>query len=149
MKLNQQLRRIEITAFKIDKFIVFNNLNNEEGYDKLLRSNYIGVFAVKEDRFSSFLFKISNELVTKLKTLKMIFKIMHVLFNKTTKRGIMVEEDVSESLNKFFKTKKWKDVVVLTGNEPGLSQKNKTGDILWLSKVEIQNLRWNVNSIKA
>jgi hypothetical protein len=60
MKLNQQLRRIEVSAFKIDKFIVFNNLKYEEGYYKLLRSIYIGILALKEDRFLLFYLKLSE-----------------------------------------------------------------------------------------
>ena len=133
MKLNQQIQRVEVSAFEIDNKIVFNYFNNlkaEERDEKLLRAIYIGVLAMMEDRFSSFLSKTSNELGTELESLKMIFEMKQELFYKTTMKGIMAEEDVAEYLNEFFKDKKWKDVAALTGSEAGLLPKNKTGDIL-------------------
>lgn len=133
MKLNQQLQRVEVSAFEIDNSIVFNYFNNlkaEERDEKLLRAIYIGVLAMMEDRLSSFLSKTSNELGTELESLKMIFEMKQELFYKTTMKGMMAEEDVAEYLNEFFKVKKWKDVAALTGSEAGLLTKNKTGDIL-------------------
>jgi hypothetical protein len=133
MKLNQQLQRVEVSAFEIDNSIVFNYFNNlktEERDEKLLRAIYIGVLAMMEDRLSAFLSKTSNELGTELESLKMIFEMKKELFYKTTMKGMMAEEDVAEYLNEFFKAKKWKDVAALTGSEAGLLPKNKTGDIL-------------------
>lgn len=133
MKINQQLQRVEVSAFEIDNSIVFNyfnNLKSEERDDKLLRAIYIGVLAMMEDRLSSFLSKTSNELGTELESLKIIFEMKQELFYKTTMKGMMAEEDVVEFLNEFFKVKKWKDVAALTGNEAGQLAKNKTGDIL-------------------
>ena len=133
MKLNQQIQRVEVSAFEIDNKIVFNYFNYlkaEERDEKLLRAIYIGVLAMMEDRLSSFLSKTSNELGTELESLKMIFEMKQELFYKTTMKGMMAEEDVTEYLNEFFKAKKWKDVAALTGSEAGLLPKNKTGDIL-------------------
>lgn len=133
MKLNQQLQRVEVSAFEIDNSIVFNyfdNLKAEERDEKLLRAIYIGVLAMMEDRLSSFLSKTSNELGTELESLKMIFEMKQELFYKTTMKGMMAEEDIAEFLNEFFKNKKWKDTAALTGNDAGQILKNKTGDIL-------------------
>ena len=63
IKINQQLKRIEIKEFEIENQIVFNyfdNLSASERDDKLLRAIYIGVLALMEDRISSFLSKTSS-----------------------------------------------------------------------------------------
>lgn len=133
IKLNQQLQRVEVSAFKMDNSIVFNYFNNlkaDEREEKLLRAIYIGVLAMMENRLSSFLSKTSNELGTELESLKMIFQMKQELFYKTTMKGMMAEEDIAEYLNDFFKGKKWKDQAALTGSESGMLPKNKTGDIL-------------------
>ena len=65
MKINQQLKRIEISSFEIENEVVFNYFNNlpsEERDSKLIRAIYIGVLAMMEDRIASFLSKTSNEL---------------------------------------------------------------------------------------
>jgi len=66
LKLNQQLKRVEIDSFEIENPIVFNYFDNvpaSERNDRLLRAVYIGVLALMEDRISAFLSKTSNELV--------------------------------------------------------------------------------------
>jgi hypothetical protein len=133
LKINQQLQRVEISAFEIDNSIVFNYFNNlkaEERDEKLLRAIYIGVLAMMEDRLSAFLSKTSNELGTELESLKMIFEMKKELFYKTTMKGMVAEEDIAEYLNSFFNSKKMKDIARLTGNEAGVLSKNKTGDII-------------------
>jgi hypothetical protein len=133
IKLNQQLHRVEVSAFEIDNEIVFNyfdRLKAEERDEKLIRAIYIGVLAMMEDRISAFLSKTSNELGTELESLKMIFEMKKELFYKTTMKGIAAEEDIAEYLNNFFKDKKFKDIARLTGNEAGALSKNKTGDII-------------------
>lgn len=133
IKLNQKLKRVEISAFEIDNEIVFNyfdRLKAEERDEKLIRAIYIGVLAMMEDRLSAFLSKTSNELGTELESLKMIFEMKKELFYKTTMKGIAAEEDIAEYLNTFFKDKKLKDLARLTGNEAGAIVKNKTGDII-------------------
>ena len=73
LKINQQLKRVEIKEFEIENQIVFNyfdNLSTAERDEKLLRAIYIGVLALMEDRISAFLSKTSNELGTELESLK-------------------------------------------------------------------------------
>ncbi len=133
IKINQQLKRIEIKEFEIENQIVFNyfdNLSSNERDDKLLRAIYIGVLALMEDRISSFLSKTSNEIGTELESLKMIFEMKKELFYKSTIKGVLAEEEIAEFLNQFFENKKLKDRALLTGNTSGNLARNKTGDII-------------------
>lgn len=133
MNLNQQLKRVEIKPFEIENEIVFNYFNNlpsDERDSKLLRAIYIGVLALMEDRISAFLAKTQNELGTELESLKMIFEMKKELFYKSTIKGSLAEEDISEYLNSYFSEKKIKDRAFPTGNKVGVLAKNKTGDII-------------------
>jgi len=133
IKLNQKLKRLEVQNFEIDNDIVFNyfdNLPAKERDDKLIRAMYIGVLALMEDRLSSFLSKTSNELGTELESLKMIFEMKKELFYKSTIKGTLAEDEIAEALNDYFKSKRMKDVALLTGNAVGELAKNKTGDII-------------------
>ncbi len=133
IKLNNQLRRVEVKEFEIENEIVFNFFNKlsiAERNEKLLKAIYIGVLALMEDRLSSFLSKTSNELGTELENLKMIFEMKKELFYKSTIKGTMAEDDIAEFLNNFFSTKKINDKAVLIGNKAGIIPKNKTGDII-------------------
>lgn len=133
LKLNQQLKRVEIKDFEIENQIVFNyfdNLSANERDDKLLRAIYIGVLALMEDRISSFLSKTSNDLGTELESLKMIFEMKKELFYKSTIKGVLAEDDIAEYLNQFFADKRLRDKAILTGNTAGALAKNKTGDII-------------------
>lgn len=63
LKINQKLKRVVIKEFEIENQIVFNffdNLPTSERDDKLLKAIYIGLLALREDRFSAFLSKTSN-----------------------------------------------------------------------------------------
>jgi len=133
IKLNQQLKRIEIDKFEIDNEIVFNYFNNlpvTERDEKLFKALYIGVLALMEDRFSTFLAKITNELGTELESLKLIFDMKKELFYKTAVKGTLAEEDIADFLNTYFAEKRLKDKALLTGNTTGNLPKNKTGDII-------------------
>jgi hypothetical protein len=133
IKLNQQLKRLEIQEFEIENSIVFNyfdNLSATERDEKLLRAIYIGVLALMEDRISAFLAKTNNELGTELESLKMIFEMKKELFYKSTIKGSLAEEDIAEYLNTFFSEKRLKDRAFLTGNAAGNLPRNKTGDII-------------------
>jgi hypothetical protein len=133
IKLNQKLKRVEVQKFELDNDIVFNyfdKLPANERDNKFLRALYIGVLALMEDRLSAFLSKTSNELGTELESLKMIFEMKQELFYKSTIKGTLAEDEVAEALNEFFKSKKIKDVALLTGNASGELPKNKTGDII-------------------
>lgn len=133
IKLNQQLKRLEISEFEISNEIVFNyfsKLPSNVRDENLYRAIYIGVLALMEDRIASFLAKTNNELGTELESLKMIFEMKKELFYKSTLKGSMAEEDIAEFLNNYFKEKRIKDNVILTGNSTGAINKNKTGDII-------------------
>jgi hypothetical protein len=67
-----------------------------------------------EDRLSSFLSKTSNELGTELESLKMIFEMKKELFYKSTIKGTLAEDEIAEALNDYFKSKRMKDVALLT-----------------------------------
>jgi len=133
IKLNQQLKRVEIDKFEIDNEIVFNYFNNLPATnrdEKLFKALYIGVLALMEDRISTFLAKTTNELGTELESLKLIFEMKKELFYKTTVKGTLAEEDIADFLNTYFSEKKLKDKALLTGNTVGNLPKNKTGDII-------------------
>lgn len=133
IKINQQLKRIEIKEFEIENQIVFNyfdKLPESERDEKLLKAIYIGVLALMEDRISTFLSKTSNELGTELESLKMIFEMKKELFYKSTIKGSLAEDEIAEFLNQYFADKKLKDRAFLTGNTAGNLPKNKTGDII-------------------
>lgn len=133
IKINQQLKRIEIKEFEIENSIVFNYFDNIPAIErdgKLLRAIYIGVLALMEDRISSFLSKTSNELGTELESLKMIFEMKKELFYKSTIKGVLAEDDIADFLNNYFSDKRLKDRAFLTGNTTGNIAKNKTGDII-------------------
>jgi hypothetical protein len=133
LKINQQLKRVEVSAFELDNDIVFNYFNNlpaDQREDKLVRAIYIGILAMMEDRISAFLAKTSNELGTELESLKMVFEMKKELFYKTTIKGTLAEDEIAEYLNEYFKERKLKDKALLTGNSAGELSKNKTGDII-------------------
>ena len=133
IKLNQQLKRLEISGFEIENDIVFNffdNLPSVDRDEKLLKALYIGVLALMEDRLSSFLAKTSNELGTELESLKMIFEMKKELFFKSAVKGNLAEIDIAEFLSDFFIQQRLKDTIYLTGNTAGKLAKNKTGDMI-------------------
>lgn len=133
IKINQQLKRLEIKEFEIENQIVFNyfdNLPATERDEKLLRAIYIGVLALMEDRMSAFLSKTSNELGTELESLKMIFDMKKELFYKSSIKGILAEDEIADFLNQYFAEKRLKDRAILTGNTSGTIPRNKTGDII-------------------
>lgn len=133
IKLNQQLKRVEIDKFEIENEIVFNYFNNlpaSERDEKLIKALYIGVLALMEDRISSFLAKTTNELGTEMESLKMIFDMKKELFYKSTVKGSLAEDEIAGFLNDYFKEKRLADKAYLTGNVAGVLPKNKTGDIV-------------------
>lgn len=133
LKINQQLKRVEIKEFEVENHIIFNYFDNlpvSERDEKLLRAIYIGVLALMEDRISAFLSKTSNELGTELESLKMIFDMKKELFYKSAIKGILAEDEIAEFLNQYFLERRLRDRAVLTGNSGGFLPKNKTGDII-------------------
>ena len=133
LRINQKLKRVEISKFELENEIVFNyfdKLPAAERSDALVRAIYIGVLAMMEDRISAFLAKTSNELGTEMESLKMIFDMKKELFYKSTVKGTLAEEEIAEFLNQHFTERKMKDRAVLTGNTAGKLPRNKTGDII-------------------
>ncbi len=133
IKLNKQLKRVEVKSFEIENEIVYNYFDNlpvNERNQKLYRAIYIGILALMEDRLSSFLSKTSNELGTELESLKMIFEMKQELFYKSAVKGILAEEEIAEFLVQFTIDRKLKDIISLTGNHSGKLPRNKTGDII-------------------
>jgi hypothetical protein len=133
MRINQKLKRVEISGFELDNEIVFNYFDKLPAYErdeKLIRAIYIGVLALMEDRISAFLSKTTNELGTELESLKMIFEMKKELFYKSTIKGVLAEDEIAEFLNQYFSEKKLKDRAILTGNIAGNLPKNKSGDII-------------------
>lgn len=133
VKLNQQLRRVEISSFEVKNDVVFNYfdaLPTSEREEKLLKALHIGVLALMEDRFSAFLAKTTNDLGVELESLKMIFDLKQEIFQKTAIKGILAEDEVASFLEEFFADQRLKDTVHLTGTAAGSLPKNKTGDIV-------------------
>lgn len=133
IKLNQQLKRLEIQSFEIENAVVFNYFDNQpadQREEKLLRAIYIGVLALMEDRISAFLAKTSNELGTELESLKLIFEMKKELFFKSSVKGTFAEEEIADFLNSYFDQKHLKDRAILIRNQAGKLKGNKTGDII-------------------
>lgn len=133
VKINQQKQVVELTGLTIDNQVVFNyfdNLPSDQRDEKLFRAIYIGTLALMEDRLSSFLSSTANELGTGLESLKMIFEMKKTLFEKSTQKGVIAENDIQEVLNNYFSKMKYSEKAELTGNIAGAIQGNKTGDII-------------------
>lgn len=131
--LDQKLKKLKINKAEIENEVVFtyfDSLPVDQRDDKFFQALYIGVLAQMEDRLSAFLAKTQNELGTELESLKMIFEMKKEIFYKTTVKGMMAEDDITDYLNEYFKDKKYKDKAETTGTIQGEIEKNKTGDIL-------------------
>jgi hypothetical protein len=102
----------------------------EQRNEVLFRAIYIGVLALMEDRLSSFLATTSNELGTRLESLKMIFDMKKELFFKSAVKGMFAEGDVVAFLNQHFQELGWGDQARQTGTDAGTMAGNKTGDVL-------------------
>ena len=147
LKLNQGLRRIEITDVEIESeiaFLYFQSLPDADREAAFKRAFQIGVLALHEDRLSAFLARTKNELGTELESLKMMFDLSAEIYSKSSVKGTIGETQIAEYLAEFLKDKGFKDVVELTGNSTGTIAKNKTGDI-----VTNEKYLWNANSTKA
>ena len=133
IKLNQKLKRLEITSFETSNEIVFSYFDKlpvNERDDAFTRALYIGVLALMEDRLSSFLAKTENELGVRLESLKMIFDMKQELFYKSAIKGKIAEDEIIEYLNNYFKERNLKDNAVSSATKTGKIPRNKTGDII-------------------
>lgn len=133
MRIDHKLSRVQIESFEISDEVIFQyfaSLPESERELSLLRAIRIGVLAIKEDRFSSFLSKTTDELGVQLENLKLIFDMKQQLFHKTTLKGIAAENDIVQFLEEYIAAHKLGDIVNLTGTTKGLLRNNKTGDII-------------------
>lgn len=133
MRIDHKLSRVQIESFEITDEVIFQyfaSLPESERELSLHRAIRIGVLAIKEDRFSSFLSKTADELGVQLENLKLIFDMKQQLFHKTTLKGIAAENDIVQFLEEYIAAHKLGDIVNLTGTTKGLLRNNKTGDII-------------------
>lgn len=133
IKLNQALRRTEISGMEIENELVFAYFDAQpadEREAKFKRALQIGVLALQQDRLSAFLARTESELGTELEALKIRFDLNAQLYAKSTVKGTIGETQIAEYLERFLSEKGLKDSVELTGNAAGTIDRNKTGDII-------------------
>lgn len=133
VKLNQGLKRIEITGVEIESdlgFAYFQSLPEGERDEAFKRAFHIGVLALQQDRLSSFLARTKNELGTELESLKMMFDLNAEIYSRSAVKGAAAELEIASYLEDFVSSTGLKDEVTLTGNAAGAIPKNKTGDIV-------------------
>lgn len=133
MRIDHKLQRVQVDSFEISDELVFrffDSLLETEREAALLRAIRIGVLAMKEDRFSSFLAKTTDELGVQLENLKLLFDMKQEVFHKTAIKGVAAENDILEFLEGYLERLGFNDVVSLSGTTKGLLKNNKTGDIL-------------------
>lgn len=133
MRLNHKLSRVEVDSFEMSDELVFryfDSLPEDERDSALVRAIRIGVLAMMEDRFSSFLSKTTDDLGVQLENLKLLFDMKQEVFHKTSIKGIAAENDILQFLEGYIEKRGLNDVVSLTGTSKGTLKNNKTGDIL-------------------
>jgi hypothetical protein len=133
VKLNQGLRRIEVSKLEIENDLAFEHFDRlpaDQRDAEFIKAFYIGVLALKQDRLSAFMARTNNELGTELETLKMMYEMKAELFAKSTVKGAEGELHIKEYLEKLVTDNDYSDAIELTANSPGTIARNKTGDIL-------------------
>lgn len=131
--LDQKKKQVKISAFELEQELIFEYFNTRSANHRdalLQKAIYIGVLALIEDRISAFFSKTQNELGTHLESLKMIFEMRKVVFEKTAVKGVIGEQDIFNALIAWFEENGIPDRAILTGEQAGVLPKNKTGDIL-------------------
>jgi len=133
IKLNQGLRRIEVSKLEIENELAFEHFDRlpaDQRDAEFIKALYIGVLALKQERLASFMARTNNELGTELETLKMMYEMKAELFAKSTVKGAEAELHVRDYLADLVAAHNHADEIDLTGNSTGAIAKNKTGDIL-------------------
>lgn len=133
IKLNQGLRRIEVSKLEIENDLAFEHFDRlpaDQRDAEFIKAFYIGVLALKQDRLAAFMARTNNELGTELETLKMMYEMKAELFAKSTVKGAEAELHIHEYLTKLVAENDHSDEIELTGNSAGSIPKNKTGDLL-------------------
>ncbi len=133
IKLNQGLRRIEVSKLEIENELAFEHFDKlpvDQRDAEFVKALYIGVLALRQERLAAFMARTNNELGTELETLKMMYEMKAELFAKSTVKGAEAELHIRDYLVELVSENDYKDEVVLTGNSTGSIPRNKTGDIL-------------------
>ncbi len=133
MQFDKNLFRVRVDSFEISDELVFQYFKSLPEADRdaaLLRAIRIGVLAMKEDRFSAFLSKTTDELGVQLENLKLLFDMKQILFRKTTLKGVEAEKVLAQFLEEYIKSQNLGDAISLTGASKGVLKNNKTGDII-------------------
>lgn len=133
MRIDHKLQRVQVDSFEISDELVykyFDSLPEAEREAALLRAIRIGVLAMMEDRFSSFLAKTTDDLGVQLENLKLLFDMKQEVFHKTAIKGVAAENDILEFMEAYIEQRGLNDVVSLSGTSKGALKNNKTGDIM-------------------
>lgn len=105
MRIDHKLQRVQIDSFEITDELVyrfFDSLPDADRESALLRAIRIGVLAIMEDRFSSFLSKTTDDLGVQLENLKLLFNIKQEVFHKTAIKGLAAENDIPPVLGRVY-----------------------------------------------
>ena len=133
MRIDQKLQRVQVDGFEISDELVFRYFDSLPELDRegaLLRAIRIGVLAIMEDRFSSFLAKTTDDLGVQLENLKLLFDMKQEVFHKTAIKGVIAENDILLFLEKYIEQRGLRDIVSSSGTAKGVLKNNKTGDIV-------------------
>ncbi len=133
IKLNQGLKRIEVSKLEIENELAFEHFDKlpaDQRDAEFVKALYIGVLALKQDRLAAFMARTNNELGTELETLKMMYEMKAELFAKSTVKGAEAELHIRDYLVDLVASQSHQDEIELTGNSTGSIAKNKTGDLL-------------------
>lgn len=133
IKLNQGLRRIEVSKLEIENELAFEHFDKlpaDQRDAEFVKALYIGVLALKQDRLAAFMARTNNELGTELETLKIMYEMKAELFAKSTVKGAEAELHIRDYLVDLVASQSHQDEIELTGNSTGSIAKNKTGDLL-------------------
>lgn len=133
MRIDHKLSRVQVDSFEISDELIFRYFDSLPETDRetaLMRTIRIGVLAMMEDRFSSFLSKTTDDLGVQLENLKLLFDMKQEVFHKTAIKGVAAENDIYTFLEDYVAKHGMNDVISLTGTTKGVLKNNKTGDIM-------------------
>lgn len=133
--LDQKKRTVTIGPVTLDNDLVFSFLDSKpekEREEIVIKAFNIGIIALYEDRLSAFLAKTANTLGTELERLKYLYDLQQQVFYRTAVKGKEIEQDLTDILQAYIKSKGYKDIVKHTGESVGELPNNKTGDFLVL-----------------
>lgn len=133
VRLDKKSKRVTINRFDVDSELMYTYFSRIPIKDRdtyMLKAISLGVLALMEDRFSSFLAKTSADLGVQLESLKMIFDMKQEVFYKTSVKGLLAENDIASFLSDYIDERGLSDEVEIVGMTPGALPNNRTGDIV-------------------